>query len=357
MMRFSRVGIIALLAVSVLAGANCGYYNRVMARKDLVDGSAAYKNRKFDEAEALFKKAIERDPKGDQLEGRMALLFYARTLHSQYIGKRDDKAKAEAAIEAYKASLPSIMKEYQEAKAAYEKEPGNKAARSRYRNSIADVGGTTSAIAGLYDNLQMTDQATQWRQQISKDAQYPETARASAFNSIAARANSCASDITDTEQTKKKVTEGGKEVYQYVKPANPEDLTKLKTCIDEGMAAADQALALEPSIVKNLQASSVGSMTDDELLLYREFVKPFESSRSYKAAMLVQSMRLAEMEGRTEDKDRLKTEAEAMRQSYLKLGDVSKDIQAEIDKRIAEKAAEAGGNRSGAANANSAGNK
>ncbi len=353
-MRFSRVGIIALLAVSVLAGANCGYYNRVMARKDLVDGSAAYKNRKFDEAEALFKKAVSRDPNGDQLEGRMALLFLARTLHSKFIGDRSRKDLAEAAIEAYKKSLPSLMKDFQEAKAAYEKEPGNKTARSRYTGAVSNVGSTTSAIAGLYDNLQMTDQAAAWRNQIAKDAQYPETARATAFNSIAARANSCASDITDTEQTKKKVTEGGKEVYQYVKPANPEDLTKLKGCIDEGTAAADQAMALEPSIVKNSESMSVGSLTDDELLLYREFVKPFESSRSYKAAMLVQAMRLAEMEGRTEDRDRLKDEAEKMRQSYLQLGEVSKNIQAEIDKRIAAKAAEAGGNRTGGANTSNA---
>lgn len=81
----------------------------------------------------------------------------------------------------------------------------------------------------------------------------------------------------------------------------------------------------------------MNTVSDEELALYNEFVKPFESSRSYKAAMLVQATRLAEMEGRTADRDRLKVEAEAKRQAYLSLGEVSKKLQAEIDKRIAEK--------------------
>ena len=100
-MRFSRIGVFVLLLTTVLIGTNCSYYNRVMARKDLVDGSKAYKDRKFPEAEKLFRQAVSRDPKGENVEGKMAQLFLARTLHSIFIGNRQDKSKAEQALRMY----------------------------------------------------------------------------------------------------------------------------------------------------------------------------------------------------------------------------------------------------------------
>src|SRR5438445_3147635 len=100
-MRSSKFGVIVFILLVVLGGTNCSYYSRVMARKNLVDGSKAYKDRKFPEAEALFRAAVARDPKGDYVEGQTAQLFLARTLHSEYIGNRIDKGKAEAAITEY----------------------------------------------------------------------------------------------------------------------------------------------------------------------------------------------------------------------------------------------------------------
>ena len=74
-MRLPRVGLLFLIAASVLGGASCGYYTRIMSRKDLVDGSMAYRERKFAEAEELFRKAAGRDPKGDTVEGKTAQVF------------------------------------------------------------------------------------------------------------------------------------------------------------------------------------------------------------------------------------------------------------------------------------------
>lgn len=352
-MRSSQFGVIVLLSVVVLVGTNCSYYNRVMARKDLVDGSKAYKDRKFPDAEQLFRNAAARDPKGDTDEGRMAQLLLARTLHSEFIGNRSDKGKAEAAIEAYRSSLPSVLREYKDARDAYEKDPNNVKVQRRYVGALSDASSTAGAIAGLYDNLQMSDKSAEWRNQISKDANYPEIARATAFNSMAAKSNTCANDITDTEATKKTVKENGKDVFQYVKPANAEELPKLKQCIDEGMGYADQALALEPQIVKTAPSINIKTASDEQLRIYSEMIKPFESSRSYKAAMTVQAMRLAEMEGRTADRDRLKGESEALRQSYNELGDMDKKIQQETDERTAAKEAAEKGEKANA-NANKA---
>lgn len=328
-MRFSRVGIIALLAVTVLAGANCGYYNRVMARKDLVDGSAAYKNRKFDEAQALFKKAVGRDPKGDYLEGRMAQLFLARTLHSQYIGNRKDTAKAEQAIVEYQKALAFDPKD-----------------QSSYK-----------AIASLYENLQKSDEWLDWVTKRSQNASIPPEQRAEAFTSLAAKKNSCATDISDTEATKKKTTKDGKPAYTYVKPASTEDFEKLKQCIADGMQLIDQAIALEPDTVKSAASINIKSLSDTDLKAKQDLLKVFESARSYKTSLLYQSSFLAEMEGRGEDYTRLKAEADDYRKKFLELSDIGKNIQAEIDERAAAKEAEATGNKAGKANANTTSNK
>lgn len=312
-MRFSRIGVIALLSVTVLMGTNCSYYNRIMARKDLVDGSNAYKNRKFGEAEQLFRDAVKRDPKGESKEGQTAQLFLARTLHSQYIGNRKDTAKAEEAISEYQKALAF-----------------NPNDQSSYK-----------AIASLYENLQQSDKWLSWVTARSTNASIPPEQRAEALTSLAAKKNTCANDITDTEQTKKTITKDGKQVFQFVKPEKPEDLEALKKCVEEGTALATQAVALEIPEVKNAKSIDVKSLTDAQLKEKQDLLKVFESARSYKASLMIQDMRLAEMEGRTPDRDRLKTESDAARAAFLEISDVVKKIQAEIDDRAAAAQAEA----------------
>lgn len=324
-MRFSRLGVFAAILVTALLGTSCGYYNRVMARKDLVDGSNAYKGRKFPEAERLFRNAVSRDPSGETIEGRTAQLFLARTLHSKYIGDRKQTAWAEEAIAEYHKALALDAKD-----------------QSSYK-----------AIASLYENLQQNDKWLDWVTKRSTNTSIPPEQRAEALTSLAAKKNSCANDITDTEATKKTVTKDGKQAFQFVKPANPEDFETLKRCIDEGTQLIDQAIALETPEVKNAGSFDIKGSTDADLVKRMDLLKVFESARSYKASLLIQAMRLAEMDGRTADHDRLKAESDAARKSFLELSDVVKKIQAEIDERKAvAEAAATGGNRNDAANAN-----
>ncbi|MFN2501257.1 MAG: hypothetical protein ABR530_04525 [Pyrinomonadaceae bacterium] len=324
MMRSSRFGVFVLVAITVLLGTNCAYYNRIIARKNLVDGSNAYKGRKFPEAEQLFRDAIARDSKGETVEGRTAQLFLARTLHSEYIGNRSDRAKAEEAITEYKKALAL-----------------NPNDQSSYK-----------AIASLFENLQRNDEWLQWVTARSANTSIPPEQRAEALTSLAAKKNSCANDITDTEQTKKTVTKDGKPSFQFVKPASPEDFATLKQCIADGMQLAEQAVALETDQVRNAKNLDIDGMPNDQLAKNQDFLKVFESARSYKASLLIQSMRLAEMEGRNEDRDRLKAESEVARRAFLDLSDVVKKIQAEIDERKAEAEAAAAGDRAKNANAN-----
>lgn len=315
MMRFSRFGIFVLLAITVFLGSSCAYYNRVMARKDLVDGSNAYKGRKFPEAEQLFRDAVARDPKGESIEGQVAQLFLARTIHSEYIGDRKRTDLAEAAISEYHKALAL-----------------NQNDQSSYK-----------AIASLYENLQKNDEWLKWVTARSTNMAIPPEQRAEALTSLAAKKNSCANDITDTEQTKKTVQKDGKPSFQFIKPTSTEDYESLKKCIEEGTQLAEQAVSLETPAVKSANTLDIKALSDADLVKNQDLLKVFESARSYKASLMIQAMRLAEMDGRTPDRDRLQIDSAAARKSFIELSDVVKKIQAEIDERKAKKAAEAPG--------------
>jgi len=325
MMRFSRLGIAALIFSTVLLGANCSFYNRVLARKALVDGSKAYKDRKFQEAEDLFRKAVSRDPDGSTVEGKTAQLFLARTLHSEFIGNRQNTQKAEEAITEYKKALAV--------------DPDD---QSSYK-----------AISSLLENLQKNDEWLTWVTERANNQNIRPENRADALVSLAAKKYTCANDITDTDKTKKTVTQNGKQVFQFVKPENPDELNTLRGCIDDGNKLVDQALVLEgPANVDSLKNIDVKTATDAELAKRNDLLHPFESARSYKANLLIQAMRLAEMEGRTADRDRLKAQADAAKDHFLELSDVVKNIQTEIDARTAAKEAAEAANASAGTNAN-----
>lgn len=321
-MRLSRLGLLFLIAASVLVGSSCGYYSRIMSRKDLVDGSMAYRERKFAEAEELFRKAAGRDPQGATIEGKTAQVFLARTLHSRFIGDRQNTPLAEEAIKEYQKALTQ-----------------NPNDQSSYK-----------AVASLYENLQKPDDWQKWVTERSTntgiDAQY----RAEALTALASKQNTCAGEISDTEATKKTIKGAdGKEVYQFVKPADAAQFDKLKECVAKGQELIDQAVAAEPDSVKNAASANLKSLTDEQLKQLLDSVKIFESSRSYRASIAIQASRLAEMEGRNPDRDKLKADADTFRKAYTELGEVNRNIQTEMDTRRA--AAEAAANANANANA------
>ena len=347
-MRPSRFAVLTISVCAVLFLTNCSPYNRIMARKNLVDGSIAYKDRHFAEAEELFRKAAARDPEGSTLEGRTAQLFLARTLHSRYIGDRNNKSLAEQAVAEYKRALPQVTKEYNDAKAAYEADPTSSAEQKRFNAALSAVNSTASAIPSLLDALGKPEEAVAFQEQIAKDPQMPVTARTRALVALGLKYNTCANDITDTEKTKKTVKKDGKDAFQFVKPENPEDLAKLKECVAKGLEYFNQTLALEPAEVKNSASANVKAMNDDQLKIFEETISPFDSARSYRASIAVQASRLAEMEG-SSDYANLKADADSKRASADEIKKVSKAIEAEKEaRRVAEQEAE----NANAANAN-----
>ncbi len=304
-MRFSRLGTLVFILFTVIIGANCSYYNQIIARKYLVDGAEAYKARKFDQAEQLFRDAVERDPEGTMLEGKMAQLFLARTLHSRYIGDRQNVPLAEAAIAEYKKVL----------------------ARDVTDNS------SFKAIANLLENLNRKEEAEKWVTDRTNDQNVPDDQRAEALTSLASKQITCANDISNVEPVKKTVEKDGIASFQFTKPEDEKVFENLKQCIARGTELVDRAIALEPERIKNPESIDLKPLSDLELVQLADLDKKFQSAWSYKANALVQHMRLAEMEGRTEEREAFKTKAEEARDKFTALNELEKKIVAEQEAR------------------------
>ncbi len=319
-MRFSRLGIIILLSAMMLGLSACGPINSIFARRDLIEGAKAYKDRNYAEAEKRFRSAMELDPSQKQ-----ARLFLARTLHSEYAADRAQVAKADEAIGVYKDVLKA--------------EPADSS--------------SFKAVASLLETMGRKEDALKWLTDRTTQEGVPDDQRAEAYTSLAAKDNTCANEISDIEPVKKTVEKGDKAEFVFTKPANVEDYEKLKRCIAEGMGYIDKALALESDKSKNAKGVNIKPLSDKELNELNELVKKFESAWSYKTSLLVQSSRLAEMDGRAADKDSFKKESDGARQHFLDLAGVRKSL--EDEKELRRKAAEdektsKGGDTNSAAN-------
>jgi hypothetical protein len=193
-------------------------------------------------------------------------------------------------------------------------------------DSFRILGDSLKAVANLLDNLQRPDERLQWLNQWGEDASLPACLRAEAYNSLAAKENTCANDVTEDPAVKKTVTKDGKSVFTFSKPESPENMEKLRQCVQKGTDLVNKAAELDPNS---------------------------DSIWSYKTSLLIQNMRLAEMEGRTADKDRFKNEADQAKVRFTELAKAKKEKAdaEEAEKKAAEAEAE------GEANTNTNTNK
>lgn len=316
-MRLSRVGILIVILSIILVGTNCSSYNRLITRRNLVDGAQAYKDRKFAEAEAFFRKAVEIDPEAKTEEGKTARLFLARTLHSQYAGNRsaeNSKAKAEEAIKLYRAAIVG---------------------------DLADQG-SYNAVANLYETLagQFPDERDKWMQEWEKwtaeranNNSVAAKYRADAYASLASKQYTCANEISEVEAVKKTVKKDGKEVFQFTKPENPADYEKFTQCIQKGVELIDKGVALEDDEARNGKTAEIKPLKGGEMAKLDESVKIWAKVWSYKSSLMNQSLRLAEMDNRMPEKDAFKLKADEARAKFLEYIQVEKKIETEKEER------------------------
>jgi hypothetical protein len=305
-MKMSRIGMLSLIILALLSTTGC--VGGIMARKNIVDGATAYNGRKYAEAEVLFRKALEWDK-----SQKVAQLFLARTLHSVYASDKTQTAKADEAIGEYKKIIPEYKKEVIEKKKALDAKPNDEKAKQEYAGSLSILSSSVSAVANLLDVTGKKDEWAVFQNEIGEDAEMPAEVRSNSLTSLASKQYSCANDISDAEPVKKTIEKGDKSEFTFTKPADAAEFEKFKGCVAKGTELINKAIDIQKQ----------GNVETD-------------STWSYKASLLVQQMRLAEMEGRTADKDAVKKQSEEAKTKFNELANARREKEEEAERKKKE---------------------
>jgi hypothetical protein len=238
-MKLSRTIIVALLVALVATTGGCTLVNRVRAKNALNEGARAYRDGRFADAEEKFRNSFDLDP-----SQKNARLFIARAVQQQYkpgVGTPENIAVGEKAVEAYQDILRN--------------EPGNEDA---YK-----------AIVFLYGQMKRDEKVNELLMQRASNGPSPAK-RAEALTILASKQWNCAYEITEQKENKTTENKPDKILLHYKKPAKQEDFDKAQQCTTEGLKLVEQAISLD---AENPNAWS------------------------YKANLLREKSKLAEMDG------------------------------------------------------------
>jgi hypothetical protein len=273
-MKLSRTSTAALLVALVAASGGCTLVNRVRAKNALNEGARAYKDGRFADAEERFRTAYELDP-----TQKNAPLFVARAVQQQYkpgVQTPENLAVGEKAVAAYQDILS--------------RDAGNEDA---YK-----------AIVFLYGQMKNEDKVNQLLAERAKNGPSPK-AKAEALTILASKQWNCSYEITEQKENKTTENRPDKILIHYKKPANQADFDKAQRCATEGLKLAEEAISLDANNA---------------------------NAWSYKANLLREKAKLAEMSGDNAGKEDFGKQYEAALETQKKLS-------AEETKRKEEEAA------------------
>ena len=232
---------LAALALALAATAVCsGQTNAQAATQEINLGARAYRAGRFAEAEQRFRRALELDP-----TQKNAPLFIARAIQQQYkpgVETPENLATGERAVAAYQEILA--------------------------RDPAHDD--SYKAIVFLYGQMKRDDKVVEMLTQRANDFSLPNEKRAEAFVILASRQWQCSYDITEQKANKSTENLPDKVVIKYKMPADAGDFIRARQCATDGLMLVEQALSLDS---KNA------------------------IPMSYKANLLREAAKLAEMEG------------------------------------------------------------
>jgi len=255
-MKLSQTRIAIVLAVLVATCSGCGVINRIRAKNQLNEAARAYREGRFPEAEQHSREAASLDP-----ENKTAPMFIARTIHAQYRpGVQDPKniALAQQAIDAYRAIL--------------EKNPKDEEA---YK-----------AVAYLYGAIKEDDKLRKWIADRAANDQAEPEKRAEAYVVLASKDWDCSFKITEQPAVKTTTIDpaSNKATVAYKKPKEQKEFDQAQMCVKQGLSEAENAIKFDPNN---------------------------ESAWSYKTNLLLEASKLAEMDGKTDQKAQLQKDYEA----------------------------------------------
>jgi len=260
-MTLSRTRIAIVLAVLVVSSSGCGVINRIRAKNQLNEAARSYREAHFEEAEDHARKALALDP-----TNKTAPLFIARIVHREYqpgISTPANIEKANRAIEEYKKILQT--------------DPKNDEA---YK-----------AIASLLGAIKQDQKQREWITQRANDGNADKDKRAEAYVVLASKDWHCSNEITDLPTNKITTVNPttNKATISYKKPKDEKDFQTAKLCVAHGLEEIENAIKFDPNS---------------------------ETAWSYKTNLLLEASKLAEMDGKMDDKARLdKQETEAQKRT------------------------------------------
>ncbi|MGI9065311.1 MAG: hypothetical protein ACR2HX_02760 [Pyrinomonadaceae bacterium] len=273
-MKLSQTRIaIALAILVVTTSSGCGTVNRIRAKNELNEAARAYREGNFVEAERHSRRALELQP-----ENNTALSFIARTIHAQHrpgVQTPENVAKAQEAIQAYQRIL--------------EKDPKNDEA---YK-----------AIAYLYEALKEEDKLIAWITARANDASVAPEKRAESYIVLASKDWNCSFKITELPTNKSTtIQDGNRAVVSYKKPTELKDFETAQKCSKRGLEEIENAIKLDPNS---------------------------EAAWSYKTNLLLEAVKLAEMEGNTAKKAELDKQREEALKRTTALSEANQKKKAE----------------------------
>jgi len=244
------------LAILVATSSGCGVVNRIRAKNQLNEAAKAYREGHFPEAEQHSRRAAELDP-----NNKTAPMFIARTIHAQYrpgVQSPENIAKAQEAITAYQ----DLLQRNPQDEEAYK------------------------AIAYLYEATHQDDKLRQWiTSRAASDSAAPEK-RAEAYVVLASKDWDCSFKITElpTNKTTTIDPSNNKATVSYKKPKEQKDFDQAQMCVKQGLTEAENAIKFDPNN---------------------------ESAWSYKTNLLLEASKLAEMDGKADQKAQYQKDYEA----------------------------------------------
>jgi hypothetical protein len=274
----TRVATIAL-AILVISTSGCGVVNKIRAKNQLNEAARAYHDGHFEEAEQYSRKAHELDP-----DNKTALLFIARTIHAQYkpgVQAPENLAKAGEAIQAYQQVL--------------EKDPKSEEA---YK-----------AIAYLYGATKDTEKLRSWISARANDTNLVPEKRAEAYSVLASQDWDCSFKITELPSNHTtSLSATNRATITYKKPQNQKDFDSAQACMKRGLEEVENAIKLDPNN---------------------------ESAWSYKTNLLIEASRLAEMDGKTDQKAQLEKQREEAQKRTTELNQINQKKKEEEEAKKA----------------------
>ena len=279
-MKLSQTRIAILLAILVATSSGCGVINRIRSKNQLNEAARAYREGRFPEAEQHSREAAALDP-----DNKTAPMFIARTIHAQYrpgVQTPDNIAKAQQAIEAYQKILENNPKDEE----AYK------------------------AVAYLFGAIKEEDKLKKWIADRAANDQAEPEKRSEAYVVLASKDWDCSFKITEQPSVKTTTIDptSNKATVSYKKPKEQKDFDQAQMCVKQGLSEAENAIKFDPNN---------------------------ESAWSYKTNLLLEASKLAEMDGKTDQKAQYQKDYEAALKRTTELSVANQKRKEEEEKKSA----------------------